>query len=322
MQEQPPSGVELEDRPCPNGCPAQDEQVLEGHDRIHNIPGRYRVVRCGHCGLIRTNPRPTAATIGAYYPDNYGPYISTQVVGAAGVVPWWRKGLRRLLGLEARHLPAVAPGRLLEIGCASGAFLSQMRDRGWDVQGIEFSDAAAQQARAVGLSVQTGSVESAQPPAQAVDLVAAWMVLEHLHEPIHALKRLRTWVKPDGWLIASVPDASAFARRAFGERAYDLHLPNHLYHYTPQTVAKVLEASGWRLSRVIWQRNANNLLWSAEYLASERDWSKLERLVRWLRTARGARVPRTLIAWLLGVTRQSGRIEIWARPSAISDRQG
>jgi len=315
MHALPPDGVELEDRPCPNGCTAGDEPVLEGHDRIHGIPGRYRVVRCRGCDLIRTNPRPTAATIGAYYPDDYGPYVSTQVAIAPSAIPAWRRRLRRILGMEARRLPPVAAGRLLEIGCASGAFLSEMRDRGWDVEGIEFSDAAARQARAAGLKVQTGSLESAQPPQESVDLIAAWMVLEHLHEPIPALKLLRRWVKPDGWLVASVPDTSAFARRVFGEWAYDLHLPNHLYHYTPATIAKLLDASGWRLTRVIWQRNANTLLWSAEYLASERGRPALARLARWLRTARGARVPRTLLAWLLGVTRESGRIEIWARPA-------
>jgi SAM-dependent methyltransferase len=314
----PPDGVDLEDRPCPNGCAGPDLFVLEGHDRIHGIPGRYRVVRCATCLLMRTNPRPTPATIGVYYPDNYGPYASTVPAPAHAPrgKPLWHRMLRNLLGLEVRRMPTMRPGRLLEIGCASGSFLQQMRSAGWSVEGIEFSDAAAAQARSAGLRVQTATVESAAPPGEPVDVIAAWMVLEHLHDPTGALRRIREWVRADGWLVASIPDADTLARRVFGERAYDLHLPNHLYHFTPSTIDALLRRSGWRLQRVRWQKNCNNLLWSLEYWATETRHPRLARAVRWARAAPGAGKLRVALAWLLGVTRQSGRIEIWARPVA------
>src|SRR5436190_7312462 len=68
------SALALEERPCPLGCAQADEPVLVARDRLHGRPGEFRVVRCRACGLMRTNPRPTAASIGRYYPDEYGPF--------------------------------------------------------------------------------------------------------------------------------------------------------------------------------------------------------------------------------------------------------
>jgi SAM-dependent methyltransferase len=315
-----PPGVELEERRCPSGCAADDELVLEGRDRIHGIPGRFRVVRCRSCGLMRTDPRPSAATIGVYYPDHYQPYASTgeQVVVSRSAI---KRTLRRWLGLEPRRLPAVAPGRAVEIGCASGSYLQQMRRDGWAVEGIEFSESAASQARAQGLQVATGSVETASPGMQPVDLVAAWMVLEHLHEPVAALRRIRSWVRPDGYLVGSVPVHGRLFLRLFGGASYDLHLPNHLYHFTRSSLTNLLRLAGWRVERIVWQRNPNTLLWTLEYVATDRGWNRLAALVRWLRAAPAAARLRMLLGWIQGVTRTSGRIEFSARPLPEPDGQ-
>src|SRR3546814_5995859 len=62
--------VVLEGVACPMGCPRGDEAVLTGHDRLHGLPGRFTVVRCNTCKLMRTTPRPDAATMGYYSPDD------------------------------------------------------------------------------------------------------------------------------------------------------------------------------------------------------------------------------------------------------------
>lgn len=302
-----------EDMPCPLGCPRGDAPVLTGRDRIHDLPGEFAIVKCRTCGLMRTNPRPTPDTIGMYYPSEYGPYQDSGP-SVADPSSGFKKWLIKLLGLEANIIPRGPPGRMLEIGCASGAYMEKMRGEGWLVEGIEFSDAAAQRARNKGFTVQVATVESAAAPAQLVDVVAAWMVLEHLHDPVRALRQLRAWVRPDGFLIASVPDAGSLELAVFRARWYALQLPAHLYHYSRRSLAAVLSRAGWEVVRVRWQRNCNNLLWSAEYLARDKKWIRVERAVRWLRTSMCASKFRVLLGWVLGAARQSGRMEIWARP--------
>jgi 2-polyprenyl-3-methyl-5-hydroxy-6-metoxy-1,4-benzoquinol methylase len=313
LQKNYPEGIELENHPCPNDCDEGDEFVLEGRDRLHGIAGAYKVMRCIKCGLMRTNPRPTPETIGTYYPSDYGPYqgVDLTPTPSRSCIKKW---LKDLLRLESKSIPPIATGRLLEIGCANGSYMEQMRNAGWMVEGIEFSESVAERARQKGFKVQTATVETAQPPTDPVDIVAAWMVLEHLHEPIKALQKMRSWVKPGGYLIASIPDSSSLELKIFKHRWYALQLPNHLYHYTPKTISQILEASGWKLTQVTWQKNCNNLLWTLEYWAKDKKRFFLMTSVQWLRNSKSAGKLRAILGWLLGVIRQSGRIEIWAQP--------
>ncbi|MDD5035344.1 MAG: methyltransferase domain-containing protein, partial [Methylococcaceae bacterium] len=172
-----PNSVQLESKPCPLGCDPEDQWVLTGRDRLHGLPGSYSIVRCKHCGLMRTDPRPTPETIGYYYPDDYGPYASTRI-SPDGFKAWMgtvKEFAKNLLRLHTQSLPPLPPGRMLEIGCASGAFLHQMARQGWEVEGIEFSPQAAQCARDAGFKVYSGSLESAPEPQRPYDLVVGWM---------------------------------------------------------------------------------------------------------------------------------------------------
>lgn len=310
-----PDGLVLQDKSCPNGCARNDSVVLEGQDRLHGIPGRFKIVACKHCGLLRTNPRPTPETIGIYYPSDYRPYqdITPPITQTKSNFKF-KLFVAKLLNMDLRVLPPIAPGNLLEIGCSSGAYLLEMQKKGWVVEGIEYSAIAAKKAIQAGLKVQTSSLEDAEVPMQAVDIIAAWMVLEHLHQPVAALTKIRGWVKPDGFLVALIPDRSSFVNKLFGEYSYDLQLPTHLYHYSPKTIERVLNLAGWQLIRVSWQKNANTLLNSLEYVATQKQLKWLRKVTDWLRLSNQARYIRLILNWIAGITKQSGRIEIWAQP--------
>jgi hypothetical protein len=62
----------LESVPCALGCPPNDEEILVARDRLHALPGNFRIVRCRTCGLMRTNPRPTLDAMESYYPEHEG----------------------------------------------------------------------------------------------------------------------------------------------------------------------------------------------------------------------------------------------------------
>lgn len=308
------------------GCAEADESLFVGRDRLYGLPGEFTVVRCTHCGLIRTNPRPTIETMGAYYPDDYGPYISTKI-SDGGDNPIRKPGifhplLSRIVRFNTTVLPEMKPGSMLEIGCASGSFLAEMASAGWKVRGIEFSPKAAAAAQEAGLDVYSGSVDSAPEPEQPYDLIVGWMVVEHLHEPLDSLKKLLRWTEPGGWLAISLPDAGAIEFRLFKASGYALQLPNHLYHFTPRTIAMLLEKAGWRVERIAHHRVLNNLMGSIGH--------KLEDLNAPHCIARAFRnYPHTAarlslilypLAWLLALLRQTGRMTVLARKPA--QRQG
>ncbi len=172
--------VAIHRQPCPLGCQPNDEPVLLGHDQLHNLPGIFRIVRCCTCGLMRTDPCPTPESIGFYYPDDYSPYQGTRVNPDEGLKvrrPMWRRFatllIQRIVEFNNDPLPPSRPGRMLEIGCASGAFLHRMAGEGWKVDGIEFSEKAANSARSLGYRVHTGALETAPDPEEDYDLELA-----------------------------------------------------------------------------------------------------------------------------------------------------
>ena len=314
-----PNEVCLETVQCPMGCKISDKLLFSGKDRIHGLPGQFNVVQCNTCGLIRTNPRPTPETIGFYYPDHYGPYLGTYIKDEVGPKS---KVSRKVDALLKKHIvfnatviPNLPPGRLLEIGCASGSFLYKMKKRDWIVQGIELSSSASQNARNHGISVFNGSVECAPEPDHPYDLIVGWMVLEHLHDPAKALNLLNKWSKPDGWLVLSVPNADSMEFNLFRQRWYALHLPAHLFHFTQNTLKELLARCGWETVRVFHQRSINNLIASCGYWMQDR--KIFPGIAHWM--AGFPEKPAYLhalaypISLALSAIGQTGRLTLWAR---------
>lgn len=313
-----PANIKLEASHCPLGCMGGDELVLKGRDRLHDLPGEFSVVRCRSCGLMRTDPRPSLDTMSYYYPEYYGPYHSTRVAeGLKQNSPgsFWKHIARKTFQFNTGRLPIRTPGRMLEIGCASGVFLHYMAERGWDVAGIELSQRASEYARALGYSVHAGPLETAPNPNTLYDLVVGWMVFEHLHDPILALKKLFNWTKPDARLVISVPNAGSLEFKLLKNAWYALHLPNHLFHYTPKTLRAVLMRGGWVPEKIHHQRVLSNLFASIGYVLSDMGLRTFS--INWLmnfpRNARKLHYVLYPLSSVLGALGQTGRMTVWAR---------
>jgi 2-polyprenyl-3-methyl-5-hydroxy-6-metoxy-1,4-benzoquinol methylase len=309
----PPDPVVLEPAPCPLGCGAGDLPVLRGRDRLHHLPGEFQIVRCRGCDLMRTDPRPTPESMAFYYPPEYGPWSAPPRRDESAA-----KRILKVFLWDTRValVPPLPPGRLLEVGCGSGSFLDAMARKGWSVEGVESSAAAAERAGRLGHRIRIGRLESLPETGTPFDLVVGWMVLEHLHDPVGALRKLAAWTRPGGYLALSVPDASSFEFRLFGSRWYALHLPNHLYHFTRATVTRLVEAGGWTVERVVHQRFLGNLAGSVSHVLE--DWlgrgNPASALLQELVGRRAYLLYLTLpLATLLAAAGQTGRVTLWAR---------
>lgn len=310
----------FEDRPCPLGCVGPDLHVISARDRINERPGLFDVVRCGVCGLMRTNPRPVAASMGEFYPDNYGPYLGTAPSSRTGRrYQSLRRLYRWLFPTRATVLPPLAPGDVLEIGCASGAFLTELRTLGWRCKGLEYSPAAADTARSTGHEVHCGAVEDFPDDGRRFDLVVGWMVLEHLHEPVQALRLLAQRTRPEGMIVLSVPNAGSPDFSLFGSAGYALHVPNHLYHFTPTTLEKVLKAGGWEICRIYHHRTLSN--WIGALGNRLEDAGCRRGIYGPLKSYPESFGLGTLVAYpfamLLAAFGATGRMTVWARRSAV-----
>lgn len=309
---------ELEEARCPLGCDASSHPITVGRDLLHDLPGEYTIVSCDRCGTMRTSPRPTPAAIGYYYPPDYGPYLGTVVDDDAAPANGFKAKLiaklKALLSTRATDLPPIPVGRALEVGCASGSFLRSLAQKGWQVEGIEYSPDAAATARALGYPVHVGAIEGIDLPEGQFDLIVGWMVLEHLHDPVGSLRKLARWAKPKASLAISVPNAGAAEFRIFGRRWYALQLPTHLTHFTPDSARRVMAIGGWRVTRIQHHRNMGNAIASLGYVLRDRGWRRIgEALVAF--PERGGRLGAGMlfpISWMMAKLGQTGRMTIWA----------
>jgi DNA modification methylase len=126
-----------------------------------------------------------------------------------------------------------------------------------------------------------GPVETAPAPEAPYDLCVGWMTVEHLHDPIKALRNLASWTRNGGWLAISLPNAASKEFTLFGDSWFALELPRHLYHFTPKTIHSALAGAGWEVQHIYHQRNVDNLIASCGYylenISSSRFFQKLSR---------------------------------------------
>lgn len=235
-------------------CPMCDADapapLMEGADLLHPGDEVFRLVTCGRCGHIYQNPRPTEAAIGRYYPDDYLPFLGAVEDEAR----WWKRRERaygRHMRCSAVHRAVGRPGRVLDVGCATGIFLDGMRRLGWQAQGVEPSPAAAEYARRrFGLDVLTGRLEDSDLPAASFDAITLWDVLEHVHEPRRTLAELARLLRPGGVLVLSLPNPDSLEARLLGPHWLGWDLPRHLNLFRPPQLRAALARFGMPVERI------------------------------------------------------------------------
>lgn len=249
--------------------------LMPVRDRWYNLPGNFNLVQCPGCGLIYTNPRPTMESMAAYYPHDYQPH-QVGDYGAnrksAVIKEKIKSVFKSWLNTRSYYLPPPVPGgRLLEIGCSYGSYLNQARNAGWEVYGVEIAkDPARYGQEILGLNIYQGTLENAGLADDFFDIVTGWMVLEHLHDPLAAIKEIRRIIKPGGIFAFSVPNAGSWEFKLFGANWFSLDVPRHLSHFTPEYIQYLLTSNGFQPEKIYFQKNISNIPFSLALCIEDR----------------------------------------------------
>src|SRR5215218_2291606 len=96
---------------------------------------------------------------------------------------------------------------VLDVGCATGNLAEVLSEHGCKVTGIEIDPEAAQQAEKHCERVIVGDVEdldlSGKLDDESFDVIVFGDILEHLKDPLRTLKRLKPFLRPEGYAVAS-----------------------------------------------------------------------------------------------------------------------
>ncbi len=227
---------------CPLCGKDQKTEFLRVPDSLGLSGQVFTLVRCAGCGMVYLDPRPAAAEMAAFYPSGY--CWQEKAGGLAGL--YRDLILRAEIGILSRLLPK--PGRMLDVGCGSGDYLRLFRKRGWEACGVESSGPAADHAASArGLAVHRGDVFSARFPDSHFDLVTYFQVLEHVPDPGAQVGECFRILRPGGVLLVQVPNIESAQFRRYREGWLHLSVPQHLSHFSPATLRKLLVSRGFEV---------------------------------------------------------------------------
>jgi len=268
-------------------CGTRGTSLYEGlRDRLYGVPGTFGFWHCPDCGFIWLNPRPIREDIPRCYENYYthqapetgspdrsgklrkfrdhlrqsileacygyppedGRRLLRLVAGKAlGVIPPLRA--RAAYGLEVLFPSWHGQGRLLDVGCGNGSYLSVMRTLGWDVTGVDVDERAVAVCRARGLPVFQGTLEEAGFPDGSFDVITMNHVIEHVPDPLALLRECYRILSPRGCLGIVTPNVRSLGHRLFRGNWRGLEPPRHLCLFSPVTLRNSVQLAGFRVIR-------------------------------------------------------------------------
>ncbi|HTR67457.1 MAG TPA: class I SAM-dependent methyltransferase [Terriglobales bacterium] len=246
---------------CPLCAETAQQEIYRARDRHYGIPGEYRIVRCAGCGLVFLNPALSDQELAALYPADY--YAHQDRFHSAG----WKEFLKKMLHCRIQTVDPrfPAPGRMLDLGCGSGWFMSMMRERGWETYGVEPNAAAAQIGRqTAGLDIFTGLLEEAAFPDSFFDYVRSNHSFEHVSCPRSTLEEIHRVLRPDGKLFIGVPNIASLNARLFREYWWYLGAPVHPFSYSVETLSRLLREHNFLLQAVRYNSDYSGILGSLQ----------------------------------------------------------
>ncbi len=228
-----------------------DVQSDEGVSSSWGVTTREaRIFECPTSGLRFRTPAPAEHVTGFYGAG----YHDAMVGGPDEQVR--TSAYRRENAARARFLGRfVTPGRVLDVGCSTGLFASQLREAGWDAMGCDISAYACERAADVlgADHVFEGAVEAIAPRMKGeLSAVTLMDVIEHFEDVVTPLRAIRDMLRPGGVLFLRTPtlrspfygiaDASyRLSGGRFTDAVLKIYHAEHFYFFNERCLRALLE---------------------------------------------------------------------------------
>jgi len=144
---------------------------------------------------------------------------------------------------------------ILDVGCGAGRLGARLKtlDSTRTIYGIEHNESAAAKAEQVLDRVFVGDVQTVDLPLQnaQVDCMIFADILEHLAHPEKALAKLRPLLRPDGFIIASIPNMRHYTvilrliTTGWRYEEFGLFDKTHLRYFSRGTMGELLSDAGF-----------------------------------------------------------------------------
>ena len=210
-----------------------------------------RVVACRHCGLMYANPRSKEedhVQIRGYDPDYVIEQITVHERQRLEKEALQVRDYEVARALVAQRFPH--RGRLLEVGSGLGYLLDYFRKDGWDTLGVEPNAGLCRYAeRELGLKVVPEILDDAGIADESFDVVLMMHVIEHVPDPIDAMREVHRILKPGGLFVMETPRYDTLMFKLMGKRERSLSCDGHIYFFTSESLARLSGQAGFSILR-------------------------------------------------------------------------
>lgn len=150
----------------------------------------------------------------------------------------------------SKYFKEIPGSKILEIGSHEGLFLKILKDRGFIVLGVEPNKYAADFAASLGLKTIKGLFEEAiKNINEKFGAVCLYHTLEHMEDARGNIQKIKNIMEPNGYLFIEVPNIESFRSRKYGN-AWEYVYPEHLHYFSPESLKKILEESGFTAEKI------------------------------------------------------------------------
>ena len=250
---------EFENRNCPI-CGAVDYYSLEPFHKT------YGVVKCHQCTSVYVNPCPSYDALHYYYneckcSDMYAGLLRNR--GKTGSIVLSDRATFSI-ELIRKQLTKKKHIKILEIGCSSGAFLSELKIglaeqellNNCSLSGVDIDSSAIEKNVDRDLSLYTVSIEDfAKTTNEKFDLIIHFELVEHLRDPFAFMLSVHKLLLDDGLHHFCTPNMLGFDNVAIGYNefrplAHGIFPPMHLHSFTTQNIIHFSIRSGFKVAQL------------------------------------------------------------------------
>jgi SAM-dependent methyltransferase len=184
--------------------------------------GELKFIKCRNCGSWIQSPQIATESLKSWYDSDDYQCASSSKNGT--YLDYASNEENRKIEAEVRYrqdLASLLPKKIkvLEIGCATGSFLSVLRDEGHDVCGIDLSRRFVEEAKArYHLNVCVTDLLDYSFKPDSFDLVALLGTISNLQDLPKHLQKIKKLLKDDGILYFNFPFCESWISRLYGRR--------------------------------------------------------------------------------------------------------
>jgi glycosyltransferase involved in cell wall biosynthesis/SAM-dependent methyltransferase len=221
-------------------------KVAEEDDRLF-FGGTVSLRRCERCTFVE-QPQGDDSPATEYESRYSLDFLSK---GQTYRYPGAHSGLE---DIAQRMVRLMSRGAVLDVGCGDGHFLAVCAQAGFTSHGIEPCKALADYASGVSkVKVKAAYYEPEAFEAGRFDFVSFIQVLEHIRQPLTALRTAYAHLRPGGYIIVEVPSINAphfLMYRLTGIKAFVSGptgvIAPHVNYFSPKTLRYAAEQAGFR----------------------------------------------------------------------------